>query len=954
MTAVEAVPPGRTTTFLITDIEGSTRLWEEHRETMASALAAHDAILRAAVERAGGHVFKTTGDGLLAAFDHAPAAVVAALDGQQQLGRHAWPADTGPLLVRMAIHCGSAERRDGDYFGPTLNRAARLLAIGHGGQVLLSGATAGLVADDLPAGCELVDRGEHRLRDLDRAEHVHQLAGPGLRLEFPPLRSIAPRDSHLPTQVTSFVGRTRELAEVRRLLGTSRLVTLVGVGGTGKTRLMLEAATSVADRYRDGVRLVELAPIGDAALVVPEILGALGTRPSPGQSALDAAVDFLRAKELLLLLDNCEHLVGAAADAAHRLLAACPGLSILATSREGLGVEGEAIFSVPSLGLPDAIGMRPNRAAEVVDLERAAASDAVRLFVERATATLPSFVLDAEGAPAVVEICRRLDGIPLALELAAARVNVLSVADIAQGLGDRFRLLTGGRRTAVPRQQTLQALIDWSWDLLDDADRRLLRRLSVFIGGWTLEAAAAVTADEPMPAEAAWRGLPATARLEALDGLGRLVDRSLVVVDRAGATRYRMLETIRQYANERLMAAGEVVTLRDRHLAAFRRLALDGEAGLQGPDMVAWLAKLDPEADNLRTAHDWAFETHLEAALEMSVAMLPYYRSRSVGADGIELLERAADLAPSWLASFGPDPDPAHLALAARVLAGALLARSAYTGINPGEDARQGVIALARSSGDRLALMDALVASAVATLVSGSFLVPSDPSIEAAEELAVVAESAGRWDFVAMAEAGLAFPEVRRRPAAAEQRFDRAIEAARRSGNPYTIANLTQMRGRIAAYAGRLPEVRRWFTESIEIFISLGDLRFANVARSELAHALRHTGLLDEAEAEYRVTIQVWLDGGNRGAIANQLESFGFVRLARGDADRAARLLGAAEAIRDAASAPMMSHEREEYDGRVEELRTSLGEAALTTAWADGRAMTVNDAVALALAPSGA
>jgi predicted ATPase len=875
------------------------------------------------------------------------------LGGQRALGEHAWPAEIGPLLVRMAIHCGSAERRDGDYFGPTLNRAARLLAIGHGGQVLLSGATAALVADDLPAGCRLVDRGEHRLRDMDRLEHVHQLAGPGLRLDFPPLRSTAPVDSHLPVQVTSFVGRTRELAEVRRLLGSNRLVTLVGVGGTGKTRLMHEVAGAVADRYRDGARLVELAPVGDPALVVPEILGALGAQPSPGQPALDAAVDFLRAKELLLLLDNCEHLVGAAADATHRLLAVCPGLSILATSREGLGVEGEAIFSVPSLSLPDAIGTRPTHAPEPADLERAVASDAVRLFVERATATLPSFVLDADGAPAVVEICRRLDGIPLALELAAARVNVLSVTDIAQGLGDRFRLLTGGRRTAVPRQQTLQALIDWSWDLLDDGDRRLLRRLSVFAGGWTLEAAAAIAADPPMAPEAAWRGLSATARLETLDGLGRLVDRSLVVVDRDGSTRYRMLETIRQYANERLVAAGEAVPLRDRHLAAFRRLALDGEDGLQGPDMVAWLAKLDPEADNLRTAFDWAFDAHPQSALEMAVALLPYFRSRAVGAEGIDALSRAADLAPVWLASFSPDPGPARLALGARVVAGSLLASAAYHGIDPGENARQEAVAMARASGDRVALLDALIASATAGLISGGFQGAGDAAVEAAQELAVVAESLGRWDVVAMAEAGLAFPEVRRDPAAAERRFDRAIDAARRSGNPYTIANMTQMRGRAAAFTGRLTDARRWFAESIELFTSFGDHRFANVARSELAHALRHAGLLDEAETAYRATIQVWLDGGNRGAIANQLESFAFLRLARGEAERAARLLGAAEAIRDVASAPMTDFEREEYDARVGELRAALGEAALATAWAVGRAMSVNDAVALARAPTG-
>ncbi len=557
----------------MTDIAGSTRLWEEQRAAMEVALAAHDVLLREAVEGAGGSVFKTTGDGLLAAFERPRSAAQAALAGQRALAEQIWPT-TAPVRVRMAIHAGIAEARDGDFFGPTLNRTARLLAIGHGGQILVSAAGAALIADDLPADSALLDRGEHRLRDLSRPEHVYQLMAPGFESDFPPLRSAA-APTNLPADLTSFIGRERETAEIQALLGRHRLVSLVGVDGTGKTRLLLHVAAEVAGRHADGARPIELAPLREPGLVAQEMTRTLGIPDARGRPPIDGIVEFLRDKDLLLALDNCEHLIGAAAELVERLLGSCRALQVMATSREALGVPGEATYAVPSLALPAAL--------DDVDLEAVAASEAVRLFIERAVSTQPTFRLDGFTAAPVLEICRRLDGIPLALELAAARVNVLSVDEIAEGLGDRFRLLTGGRRTAVPRQQTLQAMIDWSWDLLDEGDQRLLRRLSVFAGGWTLEAAAAVAGEQADPGQRP----NGPARLETIDGLGRLVDRSLLVVDHAGQTRYGLLETIRQYASDRLVASGEADVSRGRHLARFRRLALDARAGLDTADMVA-------------------------------------------------------------------------------------------------------------------------------------------------------------------------------------------------------------------------------------------------------------------------------------------------------------------------------------------------------------------------------
>ncbi len=945
-------PPSRTETFLFTDIEGSTRLWEEHRAVMGVALAAHDALLRAAVEEAGGTVVKTTGDGMLAAFDHAESAVTAAIEGQHTLDRHDWP-ETGRLRVRMAIHSGSAEVRDADFFGPALNRVARLLAIGHGDQVLVSGASAALVAGGLPAGCELVDLGEHRLRDLDRPEQVFQLVAPGLRRAFPALRSSAEHSTNLRPQATSFVGRERELVDVARLLTTSRLVTLVGVGGTGKTRLELQAAADGLDRYRDGAWLVELAPISDPELVISEVGRALGVQPQPGRAPIDVIVDYLRSKELLLLLDNCEHLIGAVADAADRLLGACPALRVLATSREPLGVEGEAVFAVPSLALPALAGQERDGRETIDDaeVEQADRSEAVRLFVDRATATLPAFALDRSNVRAVVEICRRLDGIPLALELAAARVNVLSANEIADGLGDRFRLLTGGRRTAVPRQRTLQALIDWSWDLLEDEDRRLLRRVAVFSGGWTLDAAAAVafggdTDEDRAQVERAG----AAARFAAIDGLGRLVDRSLVVADHEGSTRYRMLETIRQYAADQLAASGETVALRDRHLRFFRRLALDAEPGLDSTESPAWLRRLDTELENVRVALDWASETSPEAGLEICVSMGRYWLARTMGSEGLDRTLQAVDRVRR---SPEPDPEPARRArasLTARALAGASF--MAAMGGRPetltlGDEA----LAAARASEDPVAIADALL----------TWLVRADPVfsasedidwLPAADEAVRIATDLEDWGRLARIELSVASIAAQLEPAAAAVWLDRSTEAARHSGNIFDHAYLAQARGRVAAMAGRQTEAQHWYRESKAHFHTIGDQRFALSAQSELGHALRHEGKVDEAEAEYRESIRGWRRTGNRGAVANQLESFGFVALSRGDGVRAAYLFGAAEALREVSEARMTAIEREEYDGQIARLRSEFDDGVLGPAWTAGRGMTSDEAVAFALSQS--
>jgi class 3 adenylate cyclase len=479
--------PSGTVTFLMTDVEGSTKLWEKHPEQMRSVMTRHDAIASEAIARHEGTLIKSRGEGdsLFCVFGKASDAVAAALTLQRAFLEEPWPEQT-PINVRMGVHTGEADLRDGDYYGSTVNRCARLRSIGHGKQVLISSATAQLVKSNLPSDAGLLEHGHHKLKDMEETDLVSQLLHPDLPRDFPRLRST--HATNLPRQLTSFVGREKEIAEVHRLLATTALLTLTGSGGCGKTRLAIEAAAEVVTEYEDGVFLVELAALSDPALVPQTTAAALGVREEPGRPIVQTLVDHLREKHMLLLLDNCEHLLDACAQLADALLRDCSKLQILASSREGLNITGETSYRIPSLSMPET-----KQAPTAKDIE---GFEAVRLFVERARAAQPSFNITDQNAPSVAQLCVRLDGIPLAIELAAARVKALSVEQIAARLDDRFRLLTGGSRTALPRQQTLRAMIDWSYDLLTPKEQTLLRRLSVFAGGWTLEAAEKVCADD--------------------------------------------------------------------------------------------------------------------------------------------------------------------------------------------------------------------------------------------------------------------------------------------------------------------------------------------------------------------------------------------------------------------------------------------------------------------------
>jgi len=698
--------PTGTVTFLLTDIEGSTRLWSEFPEAMPAAVAQVYGILHQAVAGHNGMrpVEQGEGDSVVAAFSRASDALAAALEAQLALHAQQWEGGI-ELGVRVALHTADAQLRDeGNYFGIALSRCARIRAIAHGGCALLSHATHDLVAEHLPEGVELVDCGEHRLRDLGRPERIFALAHP----ELPPvesalLRSVDVVRNNLPSQLSSFVGRERELDELRSALGATRMLTLTGTGGGGKTRLALALAAESLDTYPDGVWWIDLAPHADPELVGDAVATPIGVKPLPGMTSLRAVCGTLAQRRTLVVLDNCEHLLEACAEAATALLESCPGVEVLATSRAPLGVAGESAWRVPPLAVPEAPAREP--------VESLSQYDAVKLFIERAGKVRSNFVVTNDNAPAVAQICSDLDGIPLAIELAAARVRMLSLEQIAAGLADRFHLLTGGARTAQPRHQTLRASVDWSHDLLSDQERVLFRRLSVFAGGFTLDAAEEVCADDQLD------------RYAILDLLTALVDKSLVVtVERGAAVRYGMLEMVRQYALDRLEQSREHRQLRDRHLSHFAALAGEAEPALVAPGSDRWLSILDNEAPNMAAAQEHALLTDPIVAMRIAVAHAMYWTLRG----------RVAEAETAYSAVLAAAPEPS--ALRARTLWARAWLKLHGEGGQPAIALAQEAIELAEQFGDLSTIARAL--DVIGAL--GMFVDPvnSRPTLERGAELA--------------------------------------------------------------------------------------------------------------------------------------------------------------------------------------------------------------------------
>jgi predicted ATPase/class 3 adenylate cyclase len=794
-------------TFLFTDVEGSTRLWSSAPEAMRLALARHDEIVRGAVEAHRGYVFATRGDGFSAAFGRAGDAVAAGVAAEAGLAKEEWP-DGAAIRVRMGLHTGEVEERGGDYFGPAVNETARLMELAHGGQVVCSAVTATLVADSLPPQVKVVDLGEHLLRDLSRREHVFQVEAPGLPSEFPPLRSADVLPGNLPVQPTSFVGRSDEVRDVSEALGRAHLVTVTGSGGVGKTRLAVQVAAELLPTFADGAWLCELAVAGDADALAQVVASTLGVAQRAGRSLERSIVEFLRPSQLLVVLDNCEHLLEASGRLAAAVLAECPQVRVLATSREALAVAGEQIWPLRSLTVPEPGG----------GLEEAA-SASVRLFCERAASAWPGFALSSTNVAAVTEVCRRLDGMPLAIELAAARVSAMTPAEIAGLLDERFRLLTGGRRTAVERHQTLRATVDWSYALLSPTERVVFDRLAVFSGGFTMAAARAMVtgggADD-------W---------DVVEAVAGLVAKSMVVAEPGDGehTRYQLLETLRQYGRERLDDEGDTDRWRRRHAQYFAAFAAEAARGLRGRDELAWRERLMADLDNLRSAVVWGLDSGVEDDEQTAVAIIawlapeawtrateigrwaeqaipalerstPGYRGAVLGAAAaiawyrgdLEVSERYAHAA----IKEGYPPDNPSPLVAPIVLALHLVFAGRRDDAARHLDAAEGAIA---GRDDEDYYRSWLQHSRVMTTL---FADDEDEEIAQARQAMSLAEGTANPSCLALASFALGWALRHRHPDEAIAAFDRQVALARRAATTAALAVALSSGAWVAAYLG--------------------------------------------------------------------------------------------------------------------------------------------------------
>ncbi len=916
--------PIGTVTLLFTDIEGSTQLLQRLGDAgYALVLADHRRLLRAAFEAGGGHEIETQGDAFLIAFQGARDAVSAAVAAQRMIHAHHWP-DGAPLRVRMGLHTSEVVTGSVGYTGLGIHKAARICAAGWGGQILISRTTADVLENDLPAGLIIQDLGEHLLKDLQRPERILQIAHPELPGDFPPLRTLDSLPNNLPQQLTSFIGREREMADVRRLLFTTRLLTLTGSGGCGKTRLALQVAAELAESFKDGVWLVELAPLSDPALVPQTVASALHVREQPGRPLLATVSDYLAHKDLLLVLDNCEHLVAACAPMVEVLLRACPSLRIMATSREPLGVAGETTWRVPSLPLPDLLRLPP--------LENLTQYEAVRLFIERAVAAKPDFSVTNRNAPSVVRTCHRLDGIPLAIELAAARVKVLPVHQIAARLDDRFRLLTGGSRTTLPRQQTLRATMDWSYDLLPAKERMLLRRLAVFAGGWTLEAAEAVCGGG---------GIDPT---EVLDLLTRLVDKSLVMAlvteDATGEARYWQLETVRQYAMERLREAGEETVLRRRHRDFFLGFAVRVESELRGASQMVWLKHLKGEIDNLRAALEWnrLDLTDPDASLRLAAALWWFWFNQGTLSEGRMWLEGALAASP-----------PTESIPRAGALYGAGAIAWLQGDMRRAAELAQEALGMCRDLGDRLGVVYSLCILGVIAMIRGEY----DRATGMFEEGLALSRALGReWETATalslLGWSGRYWGDFQRAAALSAE----SLALFRNAGDQWGAASALSHLGSATGRLGDLARAKLLLMESVHLARSLGHRPQLAVSLHELGRVMLALGADGEAAELEREALALRRDQGEMWGIAECLEGLAAIARSQGRFERAARLIGAAEVVREMVRVPLPAADRADYEQGLIALRGALGVEVFSAAREQGRTAALDAVVEDALTGS--
>lgn len=898
--------PSGTLTFFFTDIEGSTRRWDTYGPAMGLAIARHDELLRAVIENQGGQVFKTVGDAVCAVFEEARQAAAAALVAQRELQGQNWSA-VGGLPVRIALHTGAAQLRDQDYFGPVLSRVSRLVGAAHGQQVLLSQATADLVADDLPPGAALRDLGEHRLKDLARPERIFQLHAEELRAEFPPLRTLDWRPNNLPTQLTGLLGRERELALARELLLERgvRLLTLTGPGGVGKTHLALQIAADLLHEFEDGAYWVPLAGISDPSLVIPAIASAVGVREVPGETTSRSLAGALRDRQILLLLDNSEQVLASATEIGE-LLSACPRLHMVVTSRALLRLYGEQDLPVEPLHVPESRG-RP----EPDELLR---YDAIQLYTERARAVRPEFAITSGNAEAVSELCRRLDGLPLAIELAAAQVRLLTpqatLARIA-GAPDAnapLRIIGQGPRDVPLRHQSLDANIAWSYELLSEEECALFRRLAVFIGSCGFESLERVCAQHGI--------------VDPLDTLASLIDKSLVRVDEHRIEpRYRMLETIRAFAVHKLAESGEEPSMRRMHRDYFLDVVESSVQGWWGPAQSETLARLELDQDNIRAALSWSLaQGEIEEGLRLAASVWRFWEARGRLREGRDWLERLLARADNEVSDD----------VRARALSGAgslAFRQGDYAGAR---ELQETSLALRRDLGTVSGIAMSLshlgdVARQLGELKEARRHYEESLALRRSINYrAGVAISLTKLGLISRIEGDLD---------QAQSLFEESLSLHREVGNRSWEAAVLNYLGRVAFYTGDLERARSLHTESLQLRRETGDRWEMAMVLSHLGDAEILLGNPSEARAALNESLRHWHDLGDAWGIAYALECLGHLFHEQGDLVHAVRLFAASGATRARLSTPPSEAGRERLQRVLEACRAALGMESYQQIW---------------------
>jgi len=907
--------PMGTVTFLFTDIEGSTRLWDQYPEAMRAALVRHDSIVRAAIESNGGIVFKTIGDAFCAAFHTAADGVAAAIAAQRALYEEAEQSEI-KIKVRMALHAGTVDHRDNDYFGQPLNRVSRLLSTGHGGQILVSSVVQELVRDSAPSGVTFKSMGEHTLRDLSQPQSIFQLIHPDLTVEFPALKSLqnSQLPNNLPHQVTSFVGREKEMADVKRMLASTRLLTLIAIGGSGKTRLSMQVAADVLDDFRDGVWLVELAAITEPALVAQTVAQILNVHEESNRPVLQSLTENLKPKQVLIILDNCEHLLQPCAELAGALIRSCPNVKILASSREALNVAGETTYFVPPLSLPDP--------ARVQTASALSEYEAVGLFIDRAKAARLEFAVTNKNAPALAQLCFRLDGIPLAIELAAARIRNLTVEEINARLDNRFRLLTGGSRNALPRQQTLRALIDWSYDLLKPREQAFFSQLSQFAGGWTLDAAEKVCAGEGIED---W---------EVFDLLNALVDKSLVLFeDQGGVSRYRQLETIREYARERLAESATAHDTARRHALYYADLAARESKLLRDAGHNAFEA-LSQEAGNLRAALEWlSKDEQFEAAAEMAVNLTDFWTRNGRLREGYSYLEasvRCLDMLTS--------AETCALVLKAAGWLAYLLNDKANAESLTERSIQYSITANARSIQANALNNLALITQAMRHLERAVTLY--EQSVKLYREL---------QDDIRLADALMNLVPLQGSLGdydAANKHFEEARKIYERQSDVRGLAGLLCNQSDLALKRTNWMAALDFASQSLSRFRQIGDRIGIASALANRAEAAARLGQHETVDADVREAIELCEDTNYRQLIPYLLVSLCRSQLARNSISSAANSIAASVRLRSLLEMPSNADEESEYSQLRSEMANLGGAPYLEEAGSMLARITANDLIA--------